>query len=358
MKILDKYILKKFLVTFFFAITLILIISVVFDVVEKIDDFYENNPPFWDIIFVYYKNFLLKYGIMLSSFFTFISVIFFTSSMAGKTEIVPIFCSGVSLRRLLLPYMIGAGLITGLAFVGLQWYLPNTSKSALEFELKYLRNKKPSRFYTIHRQLKPNHFIFFKSYNTKNYIGNNFTYEIFEQNTLSEKIFASRINWHPDSSKWELTNWYKREYQAEGEVLENGEKMFLDLGLEPEDIVHKVQSATLMDYQELSSFIDREKFRGSENVQFYEIELYQRGAFAFSNIILTIIAVCISARKTRGGIGINLAMGLAFIMIYVMMSRVGITFAQYSNLNPIFATWLPNMIYGIITVYFYRKAQQ
>ncbi len=346
------------MVTFFFAITMILIISVVFDVVEKIDDFYENSPPIFDVIFVYYKNFLLKYGIMLSSFFTFISVIFFTSSLAGKSEIVPMFCSGISLRRLLLPYLMGASIITGITFIGMQWYLPNTSKSALDFEMRYLRNKKPSRFYTIHRQLKPNHFIFFKSYNTKKYSGNNFTYEIFKGNELEEKLFASRIDWNSDSSKWELKNWYTRDYTENGEILDEGKIKFLDLGLNPEDIVHKVQSATLMDYQELSTFIDREKFRGSENVQFYEIEFYQRGAFAFSNIILTIIAVCISARKTRGGIGINLALGLAFIMIYVMMSRVGITFAQYSDFNPILATWLPNIIYGLATVYFFRKAQK
>lgn len=358
MKILDRYILSRFLITFTFTLGLILMIAVVFDLTERLSGFYDTKPDWNDVFFIYYKNFALKYGIMLSSFFTFLSVIIFTSNLANKTEIVPILTSGVSYWRFLRPYLYGSTIIGLVTLFCMQWYLPHISSEAYEFEQEHVFSRDPSTFQKIHLQMNKNETLTFQTYNTNSFRGSQFSYENFDGILLKEKIMADIIYYNKDSLRWELQGWHSRQYTEQGEELTSGKKRSIDLEINPEDIISIVQKASLLDYAQLLNKIEEETLKGSSNVQWFEIEFHQRNAAAFSNIILTLIAVSLSAKKSRGGLGINISIALGLIMLYMLVHKFGVTFAQYSNLNALIATWLPNMIFGIIAILFLKRAQK
>lgn len=358
MKILDRYILNRFLITFTFTLGLILMIAVVFDLTERLSGFYDTKPDWNDVFFVYYKNFALKYGIMLSSFFTFLSVIIFTSNLANKTEIVPILTSGVSYWRFLRPYLYGSTIIGLVTLFCMQWYLPHVSAEAYEFEQEHIFSRDPSTFQKIHIQMNPEETLTFQTYNTNSYRGSQFSYEKFDGIHLEEKIMADIIRYNKDSLRWELQGWHSRVFTDQGEIIDSGKKRTIELAMKPQDIVSIVQKASLLDYRQLLDKIEQEKLKGASNVQWFEIEFHQRNAAAFSNIILTLIAVSLSAKKSRGGLGVNISIALGLIMLYMLVHKFGVTFAQYSNLNAVIATWLPNMIFGVIAFLFMRKAQK
>ena len=358
MKILDRYILNRFLITFTFTLGLILMIAVVFDLTERLSGFYDTKPDWNDVFFIYYKNFALKYGIMLSSFFTFLSVIIFTSNLANKTEIVPILTSGVSYWRFLRPYLYGASIIGAATLFCMQWYLPHISSEAYEFEQEHIFTRDPSTFQKIHIQLNKNETLTFQTYNTNSFRGSQFSYENFEGIDLKEKIMADIVRYNKDSLRWELQGWHSRVYTDQGEIVTSGKRRNIDLKIKPEDIVSIVQKASLLDYRQLLDKIEQERLKGSNSVKWFEIEFHQRNAAAFSNIILTLIAVSLSAKKSRGGLGINISIALGLIMLYMLVHKFGITFAQYSNLNAILASWLPNITFSIIALLFLRKAQK
>ncbi|MGB1295412.1 MAG: LptF/LptG family permease [Flavobacteriales bacterium] len=358
MTILDRYIIKRFLVTFTFTLGLILMIAVVFDLTERLSGFYDTKPAWSDVFFVYYKNFALKYGIMLSSFFTFLSVIIFTSNMAGKTEIVPILTSGVSYFRFLRPYIYGASIIGLVTLFCTQWYLPHVSTDAFEFEQTHVFSRSPSTYSKVHVQMNKQETVTLGSYNTHSFRGNRFSYEKFDGIDMKEKIMADVFRYNKDSLKWEIEGWHSRVFTTDGEIVTSGRKKLITLNLPPEDIVSQVKEASLLDYRQLLDKIESEKAKGASNVQWFEIEFHQRNAAAFSNIILTLIAVSLSAKKTRGGLGVNISIALGMIMMYMLIHKFGVTFAQYSNLNPMIATWLPNIFFAFVALYSLKKAQK
>ena len=240
----------------------------------------------------------------------------------------------------------------------MQWYLPHVSADAHEFEQIHVFTRDPSTFQKIHLQMNEHETLTFQTYNTNSFRGSQFSYENFDGIKLKEKIMADVVRYNKDSLRWEIQGWHSRVYTEQGEVLTSGKKRNLELAIKPEDIVSIVQKASLLDYRQLLNKIEREKLKGSSNVQWFEIEFHQRNAAAFSNIILTLIAVSLSAKKSRGGLGINISIALGLIMFYMLVHKFGITFAQYSNLNAMLAAWLPNIIFGIVAVLFLRKAQK
>lgn len=359
MKKLDKYILAKFLGTFFFIVAMILSIAIVFDVSEKIDDFIQKEAPLDAIIFQYYTNFIITYGITFSSLLTFLAVIIFTSKMANDMEIVAILNSGISYKRFLYPYFWGALFIASITFLANNWILPESNKTFLNFETKYIRNKKPDSHDNIHRQIKPGHYIYFRKYNQKDERGFDFTYETFDDYKLTNKFTADVLTWDTLRNQWMANGYTQRVIAADGyEDISKGKKKLTDFDFLPEELYYKKESVRAMNYTELNEFIELEKIRGAENIKFYEIEKHQRSSYPFSTFILTLIAVSIASRKSRGGIAINIASAIMLVMVYMLFMKVSITFSTNGELSPFVACWIPNLLYAGLAIYLYKKAQK
>ncbi len=358
MKKLDRYILKQFLGTFTFTLVLILLISVVFDVSEKIDDFYRREAPLDAIIFDYYLNFIIHYGLLFSALFTFISVIVSTSKLANNTEVIAILNCGLSLKRLLRPYFIGAFVIAGISFYLNNWVLPITNQARLDFEQEYIRSKKNERYKNIHRQISPDNYIYLESYNTRKQKGFRFSYEIFEGEELASKFKSDFITWDTLKGVWLAENYSFRELETEGEKIEKGSSTHKDFGFLPEELVYQKNSTNLMTLPELHSFIDKEEIRGAENIHYYLLDLYQRYATPFTTFILTLIGFSVAIHKKRGGIGVNLVYGFGLTTLFILFQKISITFTTNSDMSPLLAICLPNIIFGTYAYYLFRKANR
>lgn len=356
MKKLDWYIIKKFLGTFFYSIALLAIIIIIFDFSEKVDDFLEKKPSVNAIIFQYYANFLPFFINKFSALFTFIAVIFFTSKMASNTEIVAILNSGISFRRMMRPYLLSATFLAILSFILTNFIIPETSKNMQEFQKKYIKNQKINSLSNIHIQIDPGVFAYVESYNAKENVGFRFSLEGFNDKGMAFKTMSDYIRWDSTTNKWSLENWVKRVITEKGEVLTRGIKYDTVLNLKPNDFVIDVDDAMYMNFRELREFIKLEKMRGSGTVLKFEVEKHSRIAFPFATIILTIIGVALSSRKVRGGIGVNLGIGITICFAFILFMQVTTVFATFSNLPPIIAVWIPNIIFGILGLYLLKIA--
>jgi lipopolysaccharide export system permease protein len=355
-KILDRYIISKFLTTFFFALGLIIMIAIVFDVSEKIDDFLEKKAPVEAIIFDYYMNFVPFFANLFSPLFVFISVIFFTSKMASQTEIVAILSSGVSFRRLLLPYMVVATLLAALSFYLNGYVIPRANKVRLEFENTYVKNPYVLKSRNIHRQIKPGEFIYFESYNTLDNLGFRFSYERFEDQKLVYKFKSERLAWDTTSNLWRAENYMIRHIYEMNEKIIQGSRLDTTFGFFPEEFTTRINNIITMDNNELNAHIEDKRMRGAEGIQYDEVEKYRRSSFPFATFILTLIGLSLSSRKVRGGIGIQIGAGILLSFTYIMFMQVSTTFATNGNLPAVVAVWIPNIVFAVIALWLYRRA--
>ena len=356
MKKLDWYIIKKFLGTFFFALALILLIVIVFDISEKIDDFLEHEVRIKSIIFDYYFNFIPYFGNLFSPLFIFISVIFFTSKMAGDTEIIAILNSGMSFKRLLKPFMISAVTLGTLSFILGNFIIPPSNSERIDFTNKYLKNKRYSRAKNIHMQILPGQYIYMQSFNSKREIGYKFTLENFNDGKLTSKLKSDYIQFDSLNQKWTIHKYEIREFYKDGEQLSSGNKIDTTLNLHPTDFTKRTSLVETMNLFELNKYINEEEMKGSEQLVYHKIEKHKRIAFPFASIILTLIAVSIASRKTRGGIGIHIGIGILIAFTYILFMQVSTTFATNSNLSPSLAVWIPNILYVILAGILLYKA--
>ena len=358
MKKLDKYILKQFLGTFAFTLILILLISVVFDVSEKIDDFYRREAPLNAIISEYYINFIIHYGLLFSALFTFIAVIISTSKLANNSEIIAIINCGLSIKRLLKPYLIGAAIIACISFYLNNWILPTTNQIRLDFEQEYIYSKKNERYKNIHRQIQPNHYIYLESYNTNKKKGFRFSYEIFEGQQLTSKFKSDFITWDTLKGEWLAENYNFRELEIDGEKINKGERIHKDFGFKHEELVYQKNSTNLMTLPELHKFVKKEQIKGAQNIHFYFLDLYQRYSNPFTTFILTLIGFSVAIHKKRGGIGVNLVYGFGLTTLFILFQKISVTLTTNSDLHPLIAIMLPNIIFGLFAYYLFRKAER
>ena len=356
MKKLDLYIIRKFLGTFFYAIALLAVIIIIFDISEKIDDFLEKKPPLSAIIFQYYANFIPYFINLFSALFTFIAVIFFTSKLAANTEIIAILNSGVSFKRLLRPYMLSALFLALLSFGLTNFVIPKTSKNMQNFQKTYLKSQKNNNETNIHMQISPKVFAYVETFDAKSQKGFRFSLEKFNDSTMTEKLTSDNIQWDSISGMWKLENWSKRIIKDKGETLTRGATMDTLLNMTPGDFTIDVEDAMYMDYRELRDFIEMEKLRGSSNLLKFQIEKHKRIAFPFATIVLTLIGVSLSSRKARGGIGFNLGVGITICFAFILFMQVTTVFATFGNLPPIIAVWIPNFLFGILALWLIRIA--
>ena len=357
-KIIDFYISRKFLGTFFYAIALLLSIVIVFDASENLDEFLSKDIPGKEIIFDYYMNFIPYFANLFSPLFIFISVIYFTSKMAYNTEIIAILSSGMSYTRLMRPYLVSAFLLATLSLLLGHYVIPQANKTLNNFRWKYIENGIVITERDIHRQIEPGVYIYMQSFNSNN-IGYLFTMERFEGSKLVEKLTADNIRWNDETQKWVINNYWKRIIHDgdEGyrEEFEKGYRIDTMLNMVPADYnVIKNQMETYSTPM-LKKEINLMKLRGVNHVE-WEIEKYRRTAGPFSAFILTIIGVGLASRKIKGGLGFHLGLGLGLSFSYILFMQISTVFAINGNIPPLIAVWIPNIIYSVIAFFVFRWA--
>ena len=357
LKILDIYVIRKFLSSFFLAIALILSIVVIFDLSEKIDDFLESGAKLNVILFDYYLNFLPYFAVLFSSLFAFIAVIYFTSRMAYNTEIIAILSSGMSFRRFMLPYPISATFIAALSFYLSDQVIPGANKVKLDFEERYVK-KRPVRFKDkdFHRQIEPGIYVYLQSYSNVSKVGYQFTIEKFEDGKLVSKMFADQIRWDTTNNKWRARRYYIRTIDGLNETIEEGTSMDTTLAIHPDDFKMRLSIVETMSLKELDEFIRKQLMQGETNITAYQIERHNRIAFPFSTFILTLIGVAVSSKKMRGGIGLQIAIGVVISFVYILFTQFSKQFAIGGLLPVMAAVWLPNIFFSIVAVFLMRMA--
>ncbi|GAB5400352.1 MAG: LptF/LptG family permease [Aureisphaera sp.] len=357
LSILDKYILKKYLGTFLLLLLLFIPIGITVNLAEKIDKMLANEVPITEIL-LYYVDFTVYFANLLFPLFLFLSVIWFTSKLANNTEVIAFLSSGVSYYRFLRPYMIGATIVCVGAFILGNFLAPKASKGYNEFTYKHLkRGKKDRDLGNVYRQINDKEYIYVNKFNLKDRSGNHFTIEHFEGNKMTFKIMANRIKFNEDST-YTLLNYSKR-------IVGEGRDSIITLArkdtifdFDMEDLTPVEYIAETLNFNELNRFISREKEKGSQYINRYEVVRYKRWSLPVSAYILTIIAVAVSSMKRRGGMGVNLAIGIGIGMIFIFFDKIFGTMAEQSSFSPFVATWFPNFIFGILAIYLLRNAKR
>lgn len=356
MRTIDVYIIKKFLGTFFFTLILLIFIVIVFDISEKIDDFLKRDAPLRAIVFSYYFNFVPYFMNLFSYLLTFIAVIFFTSRMASDSEIIAILSSGISFRRMLLPYFIAASILGILSFFLANFLIPYTNRGMLAFEMQYINDPRQFTDQNVHKQIAPGTFIYLENFNMKTGIGWKFTLEKFENRQLIYKLKSERIAWDSLRKRWTISNYIVRRLNGMEESLEKRAKLDTVLPFKPSEFLEDIEEVKIMNYFTLSDHIKKKELRGDPDVTKYKVKKYERIANPFATIILTLIGVAVSSRKVRGGIGFHLGFGLALTFLYILFMQISTVFANFGDLPPLIAVWLPNIIFGIIAFILIRLA--
>lgn len=353
--ILDRYIIKKFLGTFIFSIILIISISVVFDINEKIDKFITNNASLNEIIFDYYLNFIPYYANLFSALFVFIAVIFFTSKMASNSEIIAILSNGISFKRLLKPYMISATIIAIGTFIFGSFIIPPSNVTRINFENKYVRKKSVDYASKIQMQAAPGVIAYFNSYDNESRTGYNFSLDEFDNNKLVSRLTANKIL-YDSAFNWTIHNYQIRNFEGLEEKITSGDVIDTVLYITPRDFLISETDHQLLTTPALYKYIQSQKQRGIGNIQGFEIEYHNRFASIMSAFILTIIGASLSSRKVKGGMGMNIGIGLALSMGYILFMTISATFAVSGLVSPMIAAWIPNLLFSIIAFYIYTKA--
>ncbi len=356
MKKIDIYIIKKFLGTFIYAISLLAVIIIVFDISEKTDEFVENNAPFTEIVFSYYMNFLPYFINLFSALFTFITVIFFTSKMAYNTEIIAILSNGISFRRMLRPFIISSSLIGLASFMLSNFVIPNTNEKMMDFKWEYLKDERRVENRDIHMKIAPGTHIYVETYNANRDLGRKFSIEKFDKGKLVSKLSSDYVKWDKEKKAWEVHNYFIRKIDSADETITHGTKLDTIIPLEPKDFIVSADDLKTMDWWELRDFIAKEKMKGASNVMEYQVEKHKRIAFPFANIILTLIGVAISSRKVRGGIGMHLGIGITITFTYILFMQISSVFSTYGGLDPFIAVWIPNVTFGAISFFLIKTA--
>lgn len=352
---IDKYIISKFLGTFLFSIALIISIAVVFDINEQLDKFIRNDAPIKAIIFDYYLNFIPYYSNLFSSLFVFISVIFFTSKMADNSEIIAILASGVSFKRFLRPYMISATIISVVTFILGGFVIPPANVERIEFQNRYIRNKKVDFANRVQLMVEPGVIVYINRYNDREKQGYAFSMDKFEDNSLVSRLTAERISYEGGHS-WRLHDYSIRMIDGLTEEVKYGTQKDTIIPIVPQDLVVSVGDSEQMTTWELKEYIDRQKERGVGNIQDFEIEYYKRFASVVSAFILTIIGASLSSRKVKGGMGLNIGLGLLISVSYILFMTISSTFSASGFVSPMIAVWIPNIIFSFIAWVLYKRA--
>lgn len=358
-KRLDWYIIRKFIGTYFFSIALIISISIVFDINENLAKFTQYHAPLEAIVFDYYANFVPYFANLFSALFVFIAVIFFTSKLAGNSEIIAMLATGISFKRLLRPYMFSCVLLAGLSYYLSAHIIPHGTVIRQNFETMYKNKKKNTAAENVQLQVASGVIAYIQHYDNNSKRGYGFCLDKFENKKLVSHLTAMEVQYDTISDSkyhWKLSNWKIRQLKGLREHITSGAKMDSLIMMEPTDLVYSKGQQETLTSPELKEYISKQIDRGSANVVRYQVEYYKRIASSFASFILTIIGASLSARKRKGGMGMYLGIGLALSFAYIMFQTVSSTLAINSGFPPLLAAWLPNIVFAVIAFVCYRKA--
>lgn len=374
MKLLDKYILKTFLVTFFFVVLILLSVITVIDLTDKMDKFSAANLHAKSILY-YYLVYIPGIGSLLTPITIFIAAVYVCSRMAGHTEIIAMLSAGISFRRMLAPYLVGAAFVGVINFMLTGWIIPNSTKERVAFELQYLKNKYYFDKRNIHIQVAPDVYLYMQSYNNSNQTGYHFTLEKFEHNRLVEKLTADRIEWDSTKHKWIMRDWIirrvdslfhipsamevKQGYKPHSALPDtakvfSGSSRDTALVIQPKEFESDYLRSEGLTLNELDDHIEMLSRRGSTGVELYQVEKYTRYTSPFTILILVFMGVIVSSRKSRGGTGLQIALGFVLSFLFILFFTLFRTFAEAGSMPPQISVWIPNIIFFIITLVMYK----
>ena len=354
---IDWYILRKFIGTFIYSLMILLVISVVIDITEKVDDFMTHNLSLRTIVVDYYFGFIPHIAALLFPLFIFISVIFFTSKLAYRSEIIAILSAGVSFRRFLRPYWIGAFLFGGLLWLGNRWTVPNANRIRTTFENTYIKSRDAGKTqYDRTTRIDSFTYVTFGSYDPSYKGGSNFVLERVEGLDMTFKLRADRIIWDSTSGTWKLNYVSMRRINGLKEQWWNKQDTALKIPLTPKELVEERNIQEAMTTPELNRYIAREELRGAEGLNTFYVEKYRRTSSAAAVVILSLIGAIIASRKVRGGSGLHLALGIVISASYIIFLQFSTVFSTKANLNPLLAVWIPNFLFGGLAVWLYMRA--
>lgn len=352
-KLLDRYIIRKFLGTYVFAIILLLAIVIMFDVNEKFDSF--AKAPLQATLFDYFLNFLPYFANQFSPLFTFIAVIFFTSKLAGNSEIIAMLSSGMSFRRLLRPYMVSAAIIAALTFVLSAYVIPPANIKRINYTNTYVKNKAVDYGTNIMLMVAPGQIAYMSRYDNLSKTGYRFSLESFDESKrLTSRLTANSIKWDT-LYQWRVYDYVVRDFRDDREYIDRGRMRDTSIAFEPRDFLISTQDHEKMTSPELAEYIRRQKLRGVGNIQSFEVEQQRRYAMTAAAFILTVIGMTLSVKKQKGGMGLNIGIGLVLSFSYILFMTITQTFAVSGLTSPFVAMWIPNFIYSIIAVILYRR---
>ena len=355
LSIIDWYLIKKFLGTYVFTIFIFIAITIIIDYNQKFEDFNKTGAPVKEIIFDYYLNFIPYFINAFSSLFVFIAVIFFTSKLADNSEIIAMLSNGLSFDRLIVPYMISASIIAILTFGLNSYIIPPGNIKRIDFENKYVKDRKKNYEPHIQLEVDPGVVAYFNSYSNYNNRGEGFSLDRFDKKELVSRLTARSITW--DSAyNWTINNYMIRNFDGMKETIITGDKKDTVLTITPSDFLISTGDSEQLTTPALKKYIDRQKKRGIGDIQQFEIEYYKRFATSFASFILTVIEVSLSSRKIKGGMGMNIGLGLLLSFSYILFMQITSTFAVSGMVSPFVAVWIPNVVYVFIAAYFYKKA--
>lgn len=353
LKRFDAYIMKKFLGTFVFAILLLLAIVVMFDINEKLDAML--TAPLSETVFKYFLNFLPYFANQFAPLFVFITVIFFTSKLADHSEIIAMMSSGISFKRLLVPYMLSATIIAVFTLLLALYVIPPANVERIEYTNQWVKNKRVDFGDNIQLQVRPGVMAYLSRYDNTTKRGFRFTMEQFDGNRLVSRVTAQDVR-YDTLGRWVLNDYTIRQFDGLDEKLTRGSKIDTMLNVEPRDFLISKNDQEMLTSPELRHYINKQKARGVANLQQFELEYEKRFAMTAAAFILTVIGLSLSSRKVRGGMGINIGIGLMLSFSYILFMTVTQTFAISGYTSPRLAMWIPNIIYTIIAIFLYRRA--
>ncbi len=358
-RILDRYIISKYIVTFLTMLFLFIPISVLVDLSQRIDNFNQKEIPAIDVLWYYY-NFIWHFGFILFPIFLFLSVIWFTSKLSANTEVIAILSSGISFRRYLRPFLIAASIISIGAFIAGQFIVPNASKNIKEFEFTFFKSSKKDRqTQLLFKQIGDNDYVYLSQFNPTRQLGYNFSYESFQGNTLKSKIYARNIRWIEEDTLYRLTDYFKRSFDATGkETIETLPRLDTIMPFTFEDLSPLNYTAQTLTMFELNDFIAKEQKSGSPLINSHLLVRNKRWSIMVAAFILTIIGVAVSSFKRRGGIGMNLALGVVLAFLYIFFDKIFEVMVEKSNYTAALAAWIPNLIFGILSIFLLRHAKR
>ena len=352
-KLFDLYIIKKFLGTYIFSILLLLAIVVMFDINEKLDAVL--TAPWQETVFDYFMNFLPYFANQFSPLFTFIAVIFFTSKLADNSEIIAMLSSGISYKRLMVPYLVSAAIIAFSTFMLSAYIIPPANIKRIAYTNKWVKNKSVDYGSNIQLQVTPGVIAYMSRYDNRTKTGYRFSLEQYEKKILKSRLIAQSIK-YDTLNRWVLQNYSIRKFDDLRETISYGDKKDTILNMEPKDFLISKNDQEVLTLPQLSTYIDRQRDRGVANIKSFEIELHKRYAMTAAAFILTLIGVTLSSKKVKGGMGVNIGIGLVLSFTYIMFTTITSTFAVSGYTSPMVAMWIPNIIYSFISIYLYRKA--